>query len=192
MSHDRKYPRAEALAVAKALCDALIPHCRQLVVAGSLRRRKAEVGDVEILYIPKFAKGPPIELFGEPPMVNETEFAIGQLLVSGTLKKRPNKGGVFTWGPENKLAIHQPSGIPVDLFATDDKRWWNALVCRTGGKQNNLLITTTAQRKGWSFEAYGCGFRGLGINAGKHHETSSERDVFEFLGLQYKEPWERL
>ena len=48
-----KYPRAEALNVAKQMCVSLADITDRLIVAGSLRRRKAEVGDVEILYIPK-------------------------------------------------------------------------------------------------------------------------------------------
>lgn len=189
MSDRPKFPREKALAVAKVLCDCFKGSCERLIVAGSLRRRKAEVGDVEILYISRRTKVPKVELFGEQPEADEMEFAIERLLTCGTLEKRPSKIGVFTWGPENKLAIHRPSGIPVDLFATDSKRWFNALVCRTGGKDNNLLITTTARRQGWSFEAYGSGFHKL--DGSERHDTTSERDVYEFLGLPYREPWER-
>lgn len=39
--------------VAAELCAALKPVCERLILAGSLRRRKPTVGDVEILYIGK-------------------------------------------------------------------------------------------------------------------------------------------
>jgi len=99
-------------------------------------------------------------------------------------------GSTETWGAQNKLALHVASGIPVDLFSTTAANWWNSLVCRTGGKENNLLITRAALRRGWSFEAYGSGFHRL--DRTERHETTSEQDVFEFLDLKYLEPWERL
>ena len=60
------FPRAVAIQVARELCEALKPHCERLIVAGSLRRGKQEVGDVEILYIPKRGLGKDGELFEKP------------------------------------------------------------------------------------------------------------------------------
>jgi len=54
MSAKVKYPRMAALSVAKELCDLLKPVTQRLIVAGSLRRRKEQVGDVEIVFIPKW------------------------------------------------------------------------------------------------------------------------------------------
>jgi DNA polymerase/3'-5' exonuclease PolX len=92
---------------------------------------------------------------------------------------------VFAWGQKNRLGIHVESGIPIDFFATSEPCWFNSLVCRTGGIENNLLITTTAQHRGWSFEAYGSGFKNP---RGERHDTTSEQDVYGFLGLPYLEP----
>jgi len=181
-----KFHRAAAIAVAKDLCDALSPLCEpdRLIVAGSLRRRKQMVGDVEILYVPKTDTHPD-GLF-DSKAFDLTDLLIDKLLHYGLLKKRPNSAGYFTWGPKNKLAIHSASGIPVDLFATTEACWWNSLVCRTGGKENNLLITTTANRQGWSFEAYGSGF--MKLDKSDHYQTKSERDVYDFIGLPYLDP----
>jgi len=52
-SPKRKFPRADALAVAREMCFALEPYSERLAVAGSLRRRKQTVGDVEILFVPR-------------------------------------------------------------------------------------------------------------------------------------------
>ena len=49
----QKFPRADALSVAKKLCDALKPVCARIIVCGSLRRRKPTVGDVEVLFVPR-------------------------------------------------------------------------------------------------------------------------------------------
>ncbi len=183
-----KFSAAEAWEVARPLAFALEQVCERVEIAGSLRRKKSDVGDIELLFIPK------IGLRAKDFFVSE-HFSLADELIDGWLKegliaKRPNVRGIFTWGPENKLAVHVKSGIPVDLFATTQEKWWNSLVCRTGGKQNNLLVTKRAQEIGYSFEAYGTGFKNL--VGGPHHETTSERDVFEFLGMPYKEPQDRL
>lgn len=187
MSEKQRYPYQLAMTVAEALRTLLAPFCERIEIAGSLRRQKLEVGDIELLFIPKFGTRQKDLL--ETEQYDLADWKINEELKAGILAKRPNKVGTFAWGEKNKLALHVHSGIPVDLFATTEPCWWNSLVCRTGGKDNNLLITTTAQREGWSFEAYGSGFRAL--NCSEHHQTTSERDVFEFIGLPYLEPKDR-
>lgn len=183
-----KVPIEVALPVANELKERLSACCERIEIVGSIRRRKPEVGDIELLFIPKWHKIP-VSLFGDEVSLSVANSAIDTMLLSGILEKRPSKTGVFSWGEKNKLSIHVPSGIAVDFFSTTADCWWNSLVCRTGGKDNNLLITTTAQRQGWSFQAYGNGFGKLGHT--EHHQTTSEQDVYEFLGLPYLEPWER-
>lgn len=189
MTHDNKrYPHAEALRVAQQLVEILSPFCERIEIAGSLRRQKPDVGDIELLFVGKRATRK-VDLLSTEEYDDCAEH-IDRLLKAGLLAKRPNKNGVFTWGAKNKLGIFTETGIPVDFFATDAGCWWNALVVRTGGRENNLLITTTAQKKGYSFEAYGSGFRTL-CGPGGYYQTRSERDVYEFLGLPYLEPKDR-
>lgn len=186
MTHDNKrYPHAEALRVAQQLVEILSPFCERIEIAGSLRRQKPTVGDIEILYIGKRATRQ-VDLLSTEEYDDCAEH-IDRLLKAGLLAKRPNKNGVFAWGEKNKLGIHVATGIPVDFFSTDAACWFNALVVRTGGRENNLLITTTAQKKGFRFEAYGSGF----LTRDGYHQTTSERDLYEFLGLPYLEPKDR-
>lgn len=193
MSDKPKYPRAEAVAVAKALCDVLKPHCERLIVAGSLRRRRAEVGDVEILYIPKLrsVEVPSADLFAPPrtALVDEVDAQLDWLLENGVIRQRKNVNGSVTWGEKNKLAVHS-SGIPVDYFAATEASWFNYLVCRTGGAELNTRIAALAKRKGWQWNPYQSGFTKV-ISIEEHFNVKSERDVFEFVGLRYLEPWER-
>jgi len=100
---------------------------------------------------------------------------------------RLNKLGSKVYGPKNKLLVHLPSGIGVDIFSTDEERWSVALVVRTGGEKTNKRIATAALRQAYRFHAYGLGFstpRGGII-------CRTEREVFEAVNLPYKEPWER-
>ena len=87
MSGKQKFPRAAALAVAKELCDALKPLAEKLIVAGSLRRRKQEVGDVEIVFVPKIEmRADPSDLLGHKVQTNLVHELIECLLRDGKLE----------------------------------------------------------------------------------------------------------
>lgn len=176
---------AEAMAVAQELAYDLKPYTRAIEIVGSLRRGKATVGDIELLYIPKFdhrADG----LF-DTIHVNIAEERISEWLTNGTLTKRPNIRGFTSWGEKNKLAVHK-SGIPVDLFATTAENWHVSLVIRTGSKETNLKLTTGAQKQGCTLNAYGSG---ITWPDGEVTPATSEREVFSLCGVPYLEPKNR-
>ena len=170
----------------------LMPYCEpdRLTIAGSVRRMKAEVGDVEILFVPRVGtvtgEG---EMFGTPSNLAESE--INRLVKTGILAQRRNALGNTTWGSLIKLAVHSKSGIPVDLFTATKENWWNYLVCRTGPAESNMAIAKAARARGLKWEPYSSGFV-VGANDGLDRLlVESEADVFEFVGLKYQEPEKR-
>lgn len=166
----------KAKAIAEEIKALLEPSCQKIVVAGSIRRQKPEVGDIELLCIPKY-----------DGMADMLDREIQTLLIERVLDFRLNKRGSRVYGPKNKLMVHVPSGIGVDIFSTTPENWAVSLVVRTGGKVTNQRIAMAAIRKGCHLQAYGAGFstpRG-------DIACKSEREVFEFVGMPYKEPWER-
>jgi DNA polymerase/3'-5' exonuclease PolX len=190
VSDKRRFLREKALLVARFLCIYLADHCVRIEVAGSLRRRKAEVGDIELVFIPDMQMEP-VDFF-TTNSVSCVDKVLEDMIRKGILAKRLNVRGGTAWGERNKLALHVESGIPVDLFAATSANWFNYLVCRTGPGESNIRIATAAQAKGWKWNPYGDGFSrpaGLGREI---HPVKSEREVFEFVGLEYKEPWERV
>ncbi len=186
MSFKPKFPRAAALAVAKELCVALAPVTERLIVAGSLRRRKLEVGDVEVLFIPKMITVPD-GLF-DSKMVSQADLVLLDLMSLNVIGQRKNVNGSVMWGAKNKLAVHVASGIPVDLFTATAENWFNYLVCRTGSAESNMAICNAAIAKGWKWNPYGAGFTDT---HGNLVPVTIEREVFELVGLKYLEPWER-
>jgi DNA polymerase (family 10) len=166
----------KAKAIAGKIRVLLWPVCDRIEIAGSIRRRKPEVGDIELLCIPKYFAG-----------VDQLDRELGALMIQRILGFRLNKLGRRVYGPKNKLLRHIESGIGVDIFSTDAKCWPVALVVRTGGKETNKRIAMAALRKGWRFHAYGSGFSTPDGEIVCH----SEREVFEAVGLPYQEPWER-
>lgn len=188
-----RYPRALAIEVAKELVRALAPACEseRLIVGGSLRRRKEHVGDVEIVYVPVIEqrKGPTGDWFAPEAYRphNQADEAIALLIEGGVIAPRTNSLGHAMLGESNKLLRHVRTGIPVDLFSIRAESWWNYVVCRTGGAATNVAIATAAKRLGWHWSPYSPGFK----RRGAVHAVRSEREVFDFVGLEYREPWER-
>lgn len=187
MSDKRKFSRLEAMVVAGDLRERLEPHCERIVIAGSLRRGKPEVGDIELLYIPKLAQLPD-GLF-DVKAFNLADSELVQLVGMGVLRPRPNVNGHTSWGEKNKLAMHVPSGIPVDLFSTTAENWWVALVVRTGSKETCLRLTTGAHKLNRELIAYGSGVRDR--KTGDITKAVSEEDVFNLCGIGYLDPHER-
>lgn len=184
-----RFPRAVGLAVARELVKALQPVCERLVVAGSLRRGRSDIGDVEILYIGRSEERPvPGDLFARR-MADLAELRVADLEASGILARRPNVNGGTAYGPKNKLMLHVASGLPVDLFSATPANWFNYLVCRTGPAESNLAIATAAQARGWKWNPYGSGF--TNTTTGDRHLVTSEAEVFDFVGLPYLEPKSR-
>ena len=184
-----KFPRQLAMDVAAIICRELKPLTERLIVAGSLRRRKREVGDIEILYIPKYEeRQAPEELLPKPIQVNLVDEYLNRLLREGAIARRSSVTGSVAWGEKNKLAVWCADGIPVDLFSATEANWFNYLVCRTGSAENNLAICNAAIARGLKWNPYGVGFS---YPNGNTIEVKSEQDVFLHAGLEYKEPCDR-
>ena len=169
----------KAMAIAEELKSLLEPACQRVVIAGSIRRQKLEVGDIELLVIPKHGG-----LVGEVDLLDQE---IIDLMRRGVLGYRLNKLGSRVYGPKNKLMMHIPSGIGLDIFSTTEECWTVALVVRTGSAETNKRIAMAAIRKGWHLQAYGAGFSTPQGDVA----CKSEREVFESVGLRYLEPRDR-
>lgn len=190
MSGSTKYPRAKALAVAEQLQTILSAVCEKIVIAGSIRRNKPLVGDIEILFIPKLAWKPdPTDLFGKVVQVNLADAVVQSLLADGIIEQRLKDDGTRTWGALIKLAIHKDSGIPVDFFTASPENWWSLLVCRTGSAENNKNICNAAIARGLQWSPYE-GFRDC-KNMELIFVPHSERAVFERVGLPHRKPHDR-
>ena len=182
MSNTLRWPAANARKVAAELA----PRCERIEIAGSLRRGKPDVGDIEILYVPRIRQ---VHVLGElfPKSGSLADELLDRWLAKGIISKRPNINGSVTWGELNKLAVYATSGIPVDLFATTMERWFVSLVMRTGSAQSNTRLATAALKRGMQFHAYGA----IQDRSGQQIIPQSEREVFERLGVPYREPAER-
>lgn len=179
--------------MAKRWVKYLQPACERIEIAGSVRRRKPEVGDVEILYVPRLAiQNVPGDMFACHELCLTDEL-LTLAIAEGTLRRRTNSRGSEVWGKKNKLGIDDYTGMAIDFFSTTADCFANYLVSRTGPAELNVEICERAQFKGWKWHPYGKGFEcvNLGTQFGAWHVCNSEADVFQFVGLPVMTPEQR-
>lgn len=178
MADKQRWPLADALAVAETLRDTLAPACHRIEIAGSVRRKRADPADIELVCIPKPSDG----IFEQDAL----DAAIQVLFYDGVLDYRLNAKGQRTYGPKNKLLLHVPSGIPVDVFSCSPGAWAMAMMIRTGPSELNVRMMQRFLDMGYKGYIYGVKNR-----QGEDLELLDEAAVFRLLGWTYQEPWER-
>jgi len=162
----------KASAIAKDLVYYLTPGVNRITIAGSIRRQKSQVGDIELLVIPR---------------ANYLDKILDDLMVQGILAMRLNKRGYRMYGPKNKLMVHLPSGMAVDLFSTTEANWGMALFVRTGPKEWNIRAMSRFRELGMQGHAYG----GVTDEEGNEVDCPDEQSVFRLLGWPYVPPERR-
>lgn len=150
----------DAQAVALALLDKIEHHTNTIrcEIAGSIRRRKEIVGDIDILVSSENPE-PLMDLFTSHPLV-EAVTAKGSTKSSVVLK----------------------TGMNADLRVVSDDEFPFALHYFTGSKEHNVATRARAKKKGLKLSEYGL-FKGTKPTACK-----TEADIFKVLGLDYIEP----
>lgn len=131
---------------------------RDLAVAGSYRRRRESVGDLDIL------------------ATCDDSTAVMDRFV-----KFPDVVGIVSQGP-TRATVKLRGGLQVDLRAVEPAAYGAALMYFTGSKAHNVELRTIAQAKGLKLNEYGL-YRGARRVAGK-----TEEEVYRKLGLDWIPP----
>lgn len=184
-----------AIGVAEWLRDKLAPACApdRILICGSVRRLRPDVGDIELVYVPRVEPRRAKDDFFSIVNTNLADEIIADLYQSRVLDKRKNVNGSETFGTRNKLMRHVALRIPVDLFSTTEECFWNYVVCRTGPAELNVEIATRARAHGLMWKPTSQGFARVDENDSvlEWFPVCSEREVFAKVGLPYREPWDR-
>ena len=181
-------PLADAKRVADKLLEALEPFCERIAIAGSIRRMKPEVGDIELLCVSKYS-AERNDLFGTPvanlPLLDTH---LQELIDRGIFDYRLNSRGARTFGLLNKYLVHVESGIAVDIFSTTVKNWGMTLLVRTGPRDYNIRVFALLRSKGLEGHAYG----GITGRYGVEMRCPTEEDVYRVLGWPWEPPDRRI
>lgn len=177
------FPHSFAYEVAQSIIEELRDVCEKIEIAGSIRRNKPCVNDVDIIAIPRCSEERDDSLFGEPQMQNLLERKLAYLCMNRLLSLEAN-------GPKIKRFIKTVDGddVPIDLYIASKQSWWTHLLIRTGSKTHNIKLARRAQDLHMQLKADGSGLLTPG---GDVVQLENEEHVFRLLGLAYRTPEER-
>lgn len=134
---------SKAREIAVAVCTRLEPYTTQLRIAGSIRRKKPDVKDIEIVCLPKYDVTESTDLFGNKTPVNNVTYAFIQMVQSLGKIEKGNAYGRY-------LKIVLAEGINLDLFIPDADDFIRQFVIRTGSAEYAHRIIAGGWRKlGW-------------------------------------------
>lgn len=179
---------SHAQGIAQELINILNPFCDRIEIAGSVRRKKNIVKDIELVIIPKKQ----IEKTGLFEDEEITYYPIDNFILYNPLfRLRPSKTGVTSYGEKNKLLEynHQEFGwIALDIFTADKSNYMMVKFIRTGGAETNKLIAITANKLKMNLRIYDSAFVDI---HGYKAIMKSEEQIFQYLGLKYLPPEKR-
>jgi len=134
---------------------------RRIEVAGSLRRRRPTIGDLDLL-----------AAVDDPPAVIAALDGLREV------------DKVVAAGTDKSSILLAESGLRVDLMVCPPEAWGTHLVHFTGSKDHNIILRGMALDRGWSLSEKGWKV----IETGELLLDAEEADVYERLGLPWIPP----
>jgi DNA polymerase/3'-5' exonuclease PolX len=199
-----------ALKAAEALVKHLRPACVRIEIAGSIRREKPEVKDIEILAVPDLTPVARVKPeFGKPiPPVHKT-------LLDKLVTEMENEGDIRLEanGDRLKKLYLNYAGIKVDLFISiPPSEWGVQMVIRTGPSDFSHWCVTRRNNGGALLNSYFVKHQVVWIeneitkhevpedpnksvavlSEQNHLSMPEESDFLKFLDLEWIEPRERV
>jgi len=155
----------QAADIAHEVIQKLAPSCDAIAIAGSLRRKRPFVNDLDFVAVPR----------------NQGQFitALQEL-------------GKFKMGGQKIIRVQHPK-IMLDIYVADVNTWATLLLIRTGSKAHNIKLCSLAKQKGMQLKADGSGLFRFVDSAGTVVRIAggTEESIFKALGLEYVPPERR-
>jgi len=167
----RGLDRAEVEPLAFKIVSTIDPFCIRAEVAGSIRRRKPTVNDIDVVVQPKPQSWIQVikEIRREFGAITEKQ---GEKLATLYVPFESKQGKGY---------------VEVDLYRASEGTWGILLLIRTGSAEHNIYLCNLAIRKGYRL-AYS---HGLLNEKGEVIASKTEQDVFQALGLDFIPPEDR-
>jgi DNA polymerase (family X) len=159
---DVRIPLGDAVRIVDEIFDALkkVPGVRNLTPAGSLRRFRDTVGDIDLMGTADKPEAV-IDAFVQLPLV---EKVIGH--------------------GATKASVLLKTGLQIDLRMVEHDSFGSLLQYFTGSKQHNIMLRTMAVKMGLSLSEYGITV----MKTGELEKFATEEAFYKRLGLQYIPP----
>lgn len=186
-----RLPHAQARRLADKVQGELVDGAERIEIAGSLRRGAADVGDVELVAVPRWRPA----LFGDGQDFDELDEAVERAVALERLAWRDLRTG------KRLPANHRPkvpkggrrfypllavrAGFKVDLFVVRPPATWGAIFAiRTGNASFSKALVVRARMNGVAVEEG----RAVELRTQRVLDTPEERDFFDAIGVPFVEP----
>jgi DNA polymerase (family 10) len=158
-----------AFAAEQILSDLrLLPEVSQIAIAGSYRRRKEVVHDIDFIVATQHPEA-----------------------VSSAFLSHPMVDSILVQGP-TKSSVFLKSGVQADLRVVTNEQYPFAINYFTGSKEHNIVMRQRALDRGWTLNEYRLEPKAdpkpNGAEAEPLPMVREERDLYRALGLDYVEP----
>jgi DNA polymerase (family 10) len=173
--NNQQFSYDQAMAAAQALIALIERACERVEIAGSIRRQRPFVHDIDLVVIPKYE-------------TIETDLLGGTEQVSQLDQLLQDQDAVANHGGD-KIKTGVIDGIPFDIYIASPSTWATLLLIRTGSKEHNIMLTTRARELGMKLCANGTGL--VNRYTGDIIAWESEGSIFRALGMAYVEPEKR-
>jgi DNA polymerase (family 10) len=164
-----KYAETYRLGTVAPLAENILEHLRthpevtQACIAGSYRRRKETVHDLDFVVATRDPAG-----------------------VTALFLEHEAVDSVIAQGP-TKTSVRLTMGAQADLRVVSNEQYPFALAYFTGSKEHNVKVRALALARGWTLNEYRMAAV-EGKTAAAVPEINEEADLYEALGLEYIEP----
>ncbi|TWI79283.1 DNA polymerase (family 10) [Lacibacter cauensis] len=164
----QRLPLAEAEQIANKLVEQVrsIPGVQRAELAGSLRRRKETIGDIDLV-ITTDAK--------------DRKKIVRKLIALPGIEK------VIAAGTTKISIVLAPKHIQVDARIVRDDEFGAAMLYFTGSKEHNIQLRSIARERGLKINEYG-----IFTKQGKRVAGATEQEMYNYLGLHYIPPEQRV
>lgn len=161
-SAKEKFLLGHALPIAEEIVEELekLREVTKINLAGSIRRRKETIGDIDVLAASK-----------EP------------LMVIDHFTRLPGVEKVLSKGT-TKSSIVLAEGLQVDLRVVEEESFGSALQYFTGSKEHNIRLREIAIDRNWKLSEYGL----IDKKTNERIAGENEGEIYKALGLNYIEP----
>lgn len=149
----------QIIPLSEELIEFLKPHVDKIETAGSLRRKKETIGDIDIL-----ATGNSDEIMDSFVQYEDIE----DVLVQG----------------DTKTSIRMKNGIQADVRVVDAESWGSALMYFTGSKEHNVKLRQVAIDNGYKLNEYGL----FQKETEDLVVSETEEEIYKKLGMDWTPP----
>lgn len=168
-SAKKRLPLKEAQRIADNLLKAIknIDGVKRATIAGSIRRKKETIGDIDIV-------------------ITADERKWKKIIT--TITQLPQAETVIAAGKTRASLVLKTKQVQADIRIVHEDEYGAALFYFTGSKEHNIQLRSLAKQRGWKVNEYGV----FENKTGKKLAGKTEEEIYELFGISFIPPDKRI